>query len=73
VSKVAAASTIAKTNATTLENRAKSLTIFFSLPTGPTVTLPGLELLLLLDDGLGRLRPQIMSLSQPHPDLRHMG
>jgi hypothetical protein len=77
VSKVAAASTIAKTAATTPENRAKSLRIFFTLSHRTQLSLLGLDLLLLLERGLGLCRcdrrHEIIPLRQPQPDLRHVG
>jgi hypothetical protein len=77
VSKVAAASTMAKAAATTPENRAKSLRIFFTLSHRTQLSLLGLDLLLLLERGLGsrrcERRHEIIPLRQPQPDLRHVG
>jgi hypothetical protein len=72
VSKVAAASTIAKTNATRPQNRTKSPTIFLTLAGRPTLSLLRPDLLLLLDHGLGCPGHEIMPFGQPQPGLRHM-
>jgi hypothetical protein len=72
VSKVAAASTIANTNATTPE-QSKVTNDFFVRPAEPTLTLLWRDLMLLLDHGLGRPGHKVISLRQSQPDLRHVG